>query len=226
MIPRLILAALLAGLLAGLVMTAIQHLRLTPLIIAAEKYEAAEKPCVENMPGMKMCGEAFAPLAAEAINKTGLTSLIIGAGFALLLAAVSLLSGMPITPQNGLIWGLCGFIAVSLAPAAGQAPQLPGMSGADVTARQIWWACTVAATSISLWLIAARPFANAAVVAVLLIALPHLFGAPHIISQTETLPASLAATFVANSLAANAIMWALIGLFLGHAFSYVERKYS
>ena len=36
-----------------------------------------------------------------------------------LLAGISLISGLPITKQNGLIWGLCGFLAICLAPAAG-----------------------------------------------------------------------------------------------------------
>ena len=39
MIGRVLLAAVLAGLAAGLVMGVIQHVRLTPLIVEAEKYE-------------------------------------------------------------------------------------------------------------------------------------------------------------------------------------------
>jgi predicted cobalt transporter CbtA len=41
MIGRVVLAALLAGIAAGVIMGAIQHLRLTPFIIAAENFEAA-----------------------------------------------------------------------------------------------------------------------------------------------------------------------------------------
>ena len=52
----------------------------------------------------------------------------------LLLAAVSLVSGLAITRRNGIVWGLCGFIAVSLAPAAGLAPELPGMPAGDLAA--------------------------------------------------------------------------------------------
>ena len=41
MIGRVVLAALLAGIAAGLIMGAIQHVRLTPLILEAETYEKA-----------------------------------------------------------------------------------------------------------------------------------------------------------------------------------------
>ena len=60
---------------------------------------------------------------------TTLTAAMTGAGFAAVLAAVSLISGLPITRQNGMIWGLCGFLAVTLAPAMGLPPELPGMPG-------------------------------------------------------------------------------------------------
>ncbi len=42
MIARIIIAAALAGLVAGLAVAAIQQVRVTPLIHAAEKYEQAE----------------------------------------------------------------------------------------------------------------------------------------------------------------------------------------
>ena len=70
---------------------------------------------------------------------TTLASVITGAGFAVLLAGVSLLTGFPITPKNGLIWGICGFLAVTVAPGAGLAPELPGMPAGDLVSRQVWW---------------------------------------------------------------------------------------
>ena len=41
MIGRIVLAALIAGMAAGVVMGGIQHVRLTPIILAAEVYEKA-----------------------------------------------------------------------------------------------------------------------------------------------------------------------------------------
>ena len=236
MTPRLILAALIAGLCAGIIMGGIQHFRLTPLIAEAELFEKTEvtkdgvkTTCVENMTGMKMChGDESEWEPKAGFQRTALTTIatmITGAGFALLLAGVSLVSGLPITKQNGLIWGLCGFLAFSLAPAAGLAPELPGMPVADLNARQIWWVFTILSTSLGIWLIAAKPKSWAPLAAVIAIAIPQIYGAPIAMPNDTQVPPTLAAEFVAHSLAANSIFWALIGLFVAHAFAYVERKY-
>ncbi len=236
MTPRLILAALIAGLCAGIIMGGIQHFRLTPLIAEAELFEKAEvtkdgakTACVENMPGMKMCnGDKPEWEPKQGLQRTALTTIatmMTGAGFALLLAGVSLVSGLPITKNNGLIWGICGFLTISLAPAAGLAPELPGMPVADLNARQIWWVFTILSTSFGIWLIAAKPKSWAPIAAVIAIAAPQIYGAPIAMPNDTQVPPSLAAEFVAHSLAANAIFWALIGLFVAHAFAYVERKY-
>jgi len=50
-----------------------------------------------------------------------------------------------------------GFVAFSLAPAAGLPLGLPGMAAAALEARQIWWVCTVAATAAGLALLAFPP---------------------------------------------------------------------
>ncbi|MDE2446622.1 MAG: CbtA family protein [Alphaproteobacteria bacterium] len=241
MIGRYILAALIAGLLAGLVMGGIQHFILTPLVATAEMFEKQQRAttttagatklgCVENTLGGKICEHdhegGWQP--TEGWQRTGLTflaSMMSGAGFALVLAGVSFIAGLPITRENGLIWGICGFLAVSLAPAAGLAPELPGMPTADLQLRQMWWALTVAATGLGLWLLAAKPAKWAHYAAILFIAVPHIWGAPIALSSDAQVNPSLAAEFVGKSLAANAIFWALIGTFLAHAFFHLNQKY-
>jgi cobalt transporter subunit CbtA len=229
MIGRAILAALLAGIAAGFIMGAIQHVRLTPLIVAAEAYEQAE------LPGTAAAGtghqhDAGAWMPADGWQRTLATTLastMTGAGFAGLLAGVSLLSGLAINRRNGVMWGLCGFLAVTLAPAAGLPPELPGMPAADLASRQIWWVATILATGAGLYLLAARRELWAIAAAVILIALPQAIGAPEAATADSTVPASLAAAFVANSLAAGAVFWALIGLFLGFAFEkFVKEIYA
>ena len=233
MIGRIVLAALIAGMAAGVVMGGIQHVRLTPIILAAEVYEKAAEAgeaktaaepaakCAENMPGMTMCngGEPeWEP--ADGLQRTLLTTLasvIAGAGFAGVLAGISLLTGLAITPRNGLIWGLCGFLAVTVATGAGLPPEVPGMPTADLLARQIWWVGTIMATGIGLYLIATRRELTWVALAVVLIALPHVIGAPQPPSHETTVPAGLAAEFAANTVAAAAVFWSLIGLFLGLA---------
>lgn len=212
MIGRVLLAALLAGIAAGLIMGIIQHVRLTPLIIEAETYETAGQAhdaAAAEDEGWKPAGGWQRTLATTA------TAAMTGAAFALLLAGISLVAGLPITRRNGVVWGLCGFLAVTLAPAMGLPPELPGMPAGDLVTRQIWWLGTIAATGIGLYLIATRREIWALAAAIVIIALPHLVGAPQPVSHQTAVPAQLAATFVANSIAAAAVFWSLTGTFLG-----------
>src|SRR5262245_48806205 len=191
MVGRVILAALLAGIAAGLFYGVVQHVRLTPLILEAEKYEnashghahdhgtASTMTTTESAPSPAAEVDAWAPTdGAERTFYTFLASIVAGAGFAAMLAGVSLISGVRITPRNGLLWGLAGFLAVHLAPAAGLAPELPGMPAADLAARQAWWIATIVATGLAIWLFTQRAETWAKVLAVILVALPHIIGAP------------------------------------------------
>jgi predicted cobalt transporter CbtA len=58
MIGRVVLAALLAGIAAGFIMGAIQHVRLTPLIIASRNVEAAGGPVTHMTTPGPEAGEA------------------------------------------------------------------------------------------------------------------------------------------------------------------------
>jgi cobalt transporter subunit CbtA len=225
MIGRMVLAALLAGIFAGLVLGLVQHARITPLILAAEKYEVAETHSHDG---------AAAPHAHEAEEwkprnglqralYTTVASALTGAGFALMLQAASLLSGIPISRQNCLVWGICGFVAVRLAPAAGLPPELPGMPSADLLLRQIWWAGTIIATGVALYIVATRRESWAWLSAAALIALPHVIGAPHAAAEESSVPAGLAAAFAASTLAANAMFWCLIAVALSFMLPRMER---
>ena len=238
MIGRVILAALLAGIAAGLFYGAIQHVRLTPLILEAEKYEnaggghsndhaaATTTTATESAPAAEAAPEeeAWAPAdGAERTLYTFLASIVAAAGFAAVLAGVSVLSGIRITPRNGLLWGIAGFLAVHLAPAASLPPELPGMPAGDLLARQVWWVGTILATGIAIWLFTQRTEMWAKVAAVILVALPHIIGAPQPPTHESGVPAVLSAEFAANTLAVAALMWLAIGGFLGFAMDrFVE----
>ncbi|MFN4143413.1 CbtA family protein [Aestuariivirga sp.] len=242
MIGRVVLAALLAGIAAGLIMGAIQHLRLTPLILEAEAYERAADVHSHAPAGEPATAGAEAPAGGhdhdhgegwapedgwQRTLATTLTAAMAGAGFAAILAAVSLVSGIPLTRENGMVWGLCGFLAASLAPSIGLPPELPGMPAADLVSRQAWWAGTIIATGAGIFLLATRREAVALAAAVLLIGAPHVIGAPVAAHQESSVPPGLAAAFAANSIAANAIFWVLIGQFLGMALNrYAKEAYA
>jgi cobalt transporter subunit CbtA len=229
MIGRVLLAALLAGIAAGLFMSVIQHVRITPLILEAEKYEHAggHEHNHDTAAAQSAGGEQSAPVAEpadegwapedgfERTAYTTLASIVAGAGFAALLAGISILLGMRITPANGILWGICGFLAVHLAPAAGLAPELPGMPAADLALRQVWWLGTIIATGAAIALFILRSEAWAKAAAIVLLLAPHVIGAPVPPTHESGVPAGLAAEFAANTLAAAFLFWCAIGGLLG-----------
>jgi predicted cobalt transporter CbtA len=93
------------------------------------------------------------------------------------------------------------------------------MPAAELGLRQVWWLGTTAMTGVAIYLVAVKGTPPAVAAAVVLAALPHLIGAPQPESHESVVPAGLSAAFAANSLAANAVFWILIGAFLGLALN-------
>jgi len=223
---RIFFAAVLSGLAAGLAMSAVQQWRVAPLILEAEVYEnaaageataPAEHTHDAAMPAHEHDEDAWAPQdGPERIFYTVLANTLASIGFAFLLAAVSLLSGIEITARNGVIWGLGGFVALQLAPAFGLPPELPGMPAADLVARQVWWIGTVLASGAALLTIAKLRNWTGILIAAALILAPHVIGAPQLTGEHESgVPAHLATAFAANSLATGALFWLIAGPLLG-----------
>lgn len=127
--------------------------------------------------------------------------------------------GMTITEHQGLLWGIAGFAAFQLAPAMGLAPELPGTLAADLGDRQIWWWGTVAATATGLGLLAyGRGVATVALGAVLLAA-PHVIGAPGVEGFSGVAPPEVSAAFSARVLGVALAVWALMGWVAGYLWS-------
>jgi len=232
MLKTLILSAAAAGVAAGLFTAVVQHLTTTPIIIEAEKYEGAPhdhgdvaataSPVVEVAAIEK---EEWAP--ADGIERTVYTSLattVIGVGFALVLLAAMSFSGVRIGPRSGLAFGIAGFIAISLAPALGLPPEIPGSGAAELTARQGWWFFAAAATVLGIAGLLLTRNVALQIGGVVLIALPHLVGAPHPDAYVSTAPAELAGHFAAASLAVTAIFWAVLGYASGAFYERFSRS--
>ncbi len=230
MILRVLLAAILAGVAAGLIAGVFQHVRMTPLILQAEMIEnsagghqhGAADPGVQSH--VHGAVESWAPKdGAERTFFTLLTTALAGAGFAAVLAGLSILLGVPVSSANGFAWGMSGFLVFSLAPAAGLPPDLPGMPAAELNARMLWWMVTVACTAVALWLalVQRAPWAIAA--GLVLAVLPHAVGAPQPPVHENVVSASLSTRFVTSSLAINGFMWAMIGIFLGLALDRIQK---
>ncbi|RIX99085.1 cobalt transporter [Aureimonas flava] len=231
MLARFFLAALLAGILAGVVVTPVQHLKTTPLILAAETYEGggAAHDHAAFVPGLVSAahahggGEHAEGGTAGRIGGTLLANVVIGAAFSLLLLAASLLVDRPLTAANGAIWGLAGFAVLTLAPALGLPPELPAMPAADLAARQAWWLATVAMAAGGLWLLVFRRGGLAILGGLAPLALPHLVGAPHPDDIASPVPATLAAEFAVASLFVSALFWTAAGALLGLGLDRARR---
>jgi cobalt transporter subunit CbtA len=151
----------------------------------------------------------------ERTTFTILANVITGVGFALVLMAAVMFSGREITIKNGLVWGTVGFFVFAVAPAAGLPPELPGMGGGEIAPRQVWWIATAAATAVGIAAIVMWSGVAAKAAGVVLIALPHIVGAPVEPALDSPVPAELAARFVAASLASAAVFWAVLGVAMG-----------
>lgn len=244
---NLFFAALCAAFVAGLVMSAVQYYRVVPLILEAETYEgqepahAHEEGTPEHSHEATEASAAAAPVAAEAHEHgadewapadgfertayTVLANLLAAVGIALVIGAISVFANIPITLANGALWGMAGFAAVSLAPALGLAPELPGMPAADLGARQIWWWGTAIATGAAALILAKNRSWIAIAAAAVLIAAPHVIGAPQLAGEHGTaVPAHLANQFAAAALATAAVFWVVLGMTFGKVNDFLASR--
>lgn len=240
---NLFFAALCAALVAGTIMSAVQYFRVVPLILAAETFEGQE-PAHEHAEGTADHSHEATPAEPVAAHEhahdedawapadgfertayTVLANLLVSAAFALIVGAISVFANIPITFANGALWGLAGFLAVSLAPALGLPPELPGMPAADLGARQVWWWGAALATGAAALILAKFRAWPAIIVAAVLVMAPHVIGAPTLVGEHATaVPAHLANQFAAAALATAAVFWLVLGLTYGRINDFLATR--
>ena len=226
---RLFTAAAFAALSAALLLTLLQQIEIVPAILEAETYEAAAtagETHDHSAPGGHDHEETEAGWqpedGAERLLFTAAANLVIALGFALLLgAAISLRGGEP-GWRNGLAWGAAGFIVFHLAPTLGLPPELPGTLAAPLHDRQLWWIGTAAATAGGLALLVFGRAWTARAGGCLLLALPHLVGAPRPVAHQALAPPTLIESFETAALFTNAVFW----LALGGLYGFFHRRLS
>ncbi len=225
MFSRILIVGLLAGFIGGMALAAVQQLKVAPLIAAAETYETAAEPHDMAM-GQEHEWEPSAGLQRMAL--TFLADLIVAIGFGLVLsgsfAVREGVSGRVPDAREGLLWGLAGYAAFSLAPALGLPPQPPGMVSAEIYARQAWWLGTALATCGGLGIIAFSRVWLLRLAGVVLLVLPHLVGAPSRPAGSDAVTADLAAQFVAASLVTSAVFWCVLGSSAGWLYDRIGRR--
>lgn len=90
------------------------------------------------------------------------------------------------------------------------------MPAGDLEARQTWWLATVVATAAGLGLIAWKRKPLWTVAGLLVIAMPHLYGAPSPVAPETAVPAHLAAEFVIATIVTAFAFWLFLGGLLGY----------
>jgi cobalt transporter subunit CbtA len=217
MFKHIVTTACYTGAIAALLLTLMQSLWVTPLILQAETYEHAEvavQPAHDHAAGShehQHDAEAWTP--QDGWQRTLSTfggDLVVAIGFALMLTALFNLRA-PTRVWQGVLWGLAGYATFCLAPAAGLPPELPGTAAAELSSRQDWWGATALATVLGLALLVFGRHWSLKVIAMVLLVLPHLIGAPQPAEHHSLAPEALQAQFRLTTLLVNAVFWAAMG---------------
>ncbi len=237
MTTKLFSSALFAGIAAGLIAALLQYWLVTPLLLEGEEYETGAKVHFvglaevagedhdhsthshdEDASTNVSAGTSFVARHAKTIA----FNVVVFSGYGLILAAGFALAsnfGQQITWRAGLIWGMAGFVALQLAPAAGLYPELPGTPAADILARQYWWPMTVLATIAGIALVAFGQGFSYLAIGIALILGPHVVGAPHLTRYSGVAPPELSALFVARTLFMAMLSWVVLGGIAGYFWS-------
>ena len=230
MFKAIFTTALLTGLLGGVAISLVQELTTTPLIFQAEEYESADASDGQFKMASYILAhgeethvaageEQWAPEnGIERFAYTALANILLGVGFDLLLTASYSMQSGKINGRTGVIWGMAGFAIFTLSPSLGLAPEIPGSMAAELAERQSWWLAAAASTALGLWLMIFRKGALFCTVGLIVIALPHAIGAPHLEEFGGLVPAELAGQFAAASIVTGAIFWVMLGWLSGSLY--------
>lgn len=235
---RLIYSAIWIGFVAGLILTVSQITFVSPIIYAAEAYEfEPDDGAAANHEHKNSTGDVYAVKTVErhhgedewapkdGAERTGysvLSNILAAVGFAaVMLSLMNLfetLGKTQIDVKKGLMWGITGFAVFFVIPGLGLPPEIPGTEAATIENRQLWWLLAVFSGAVSAYLLV---FAKAKLkgLAIVTLALPFIFGAPHISGpmfahpneQIVTRLTNLHQQFILATSASNLVFWLVLG---------------
>jgi cobalt transporter subunit CbtA len=244
----IVVSSFVAGIAAGTVVTAAQQFGTVPMILKGAVYEAAADAASDQATGESPKDEGGAqqhpankqedqrsagvehhetlwgPNGWEQIGLTGAANILTAIAFALLLGGIYALRDPVVTWHEGLLWGLGAFVAFTVAPGLGLPPELPAVPATPLEPRQIWWVATAAATALGLGLVFLRRSLWASVLGLILIALPHLVGAPRLEEVRTSVPAALSHQFVVAVTLTSLLFWALLGSVTAAAYGRLSGR--
>ncbi|MEZ2128961.1 MULTISPECIES: CbtA family protein [unclassified Sinorhizobium] len=233
----IVFTSVIVGLIVGVAVSVAQFIGTSQLILKAEVYEKAGEAPAHDADAAAPAAHDHTAVAAHEHEEGGwepadgfernaftvAANILTAIGYSLVLTGLIALRGKPVTWRDGLLWGLAGFACVMLAPMLGLPPELPGTQAAPLGERQIWWVGTAVATAAAIGLIAFQRKPWAAVLAVVLIAAPHLIGAPAAPEGEHALaPEALEHQFVVAAVLTSLLFWVLLGSLSGSIYRRFE----
>ncbi len=233
---RIVLASLLLGLVSGGLLGVLQAFITTPIIIAAEAYEANEGIAsggglTSSEPGEHTHGDGWAPHdGLERTLYSMLATVVIACAYALLLLSAISFRGTA-NWQTGIVWGLAGYTVFFIAPSLGLPPEIPGVQAAPLEGRQVWWLSTIGLTAAGLGVLAFGK-KHIKLAAIPLLLAPHLIGAPQpavpgFANNTPDAVSALTAleqTFFIATAITLGIFWVVLGSLSGYlTLRYINR---
>lgn len=225
MFKQVFTSALFAGLAAGTLAALLQLTFVVPLLMEGELYEFGDRVHfadgrIESPSGSpEIWGELTRHFGTFASN------LVTYTGFALIMVAAFVVArrfGKKPDARTGMIWGIVGFLGVNLAPAFGLPPELPGTASADIIARQVWWLFAALGTVSGIALLGFGRNLGTALLGTVLIAAPHLVGAPHLDTYYGVAPPELATLYAVRSIGVAAAAWVAMGWLAGFLWNKAE----
>ena len=217
MFTKIITTALFAGFITGVVSAIIQLVFLQPILLHAELYEIGSLTHFGD--DSSQVANHDMPFDFQRNGLSILFSALIYTGYAFILVAlIAYVSsvGLVITNARAVLFGICGFFTVHLAPSFGLPPELPGAAAAEVIPRQIWWFFCVLATGVGIWFISFGKKLLYVILGISLILFPHIIGAPTPEFFVGPTPPELASHFAARALAIGGMAWILLGYLCGY----------
>ena len=232
MINRMLTAGLLAGFAAGLLAALLHFAFVQDLILTGEAYETGqithfggttsgvvtvEQGAHSHAEGAEAHSHDAGIPAPQGMMRNALTvlfSTFVYVGYGIVLVAGFAFAanvGIAVGPAQGVLWGIAGFAAFQLAPAIGLPPELPGTLAAELASRQVWWWGTALATAVGLGLLGYGKSIGIAALGLVLVAAPHVIGAPQPDGYSGVAPPELAAAFSARVLGVGLVVWAVMG---------------
>ncbi len=214
LISRALITVLLSSFLAGIVVSGIQMIGVNPLIIEAENLEIDSSDLSINQESHSWTPEE----GFERTFYTSISNILSGFAFSLMLVAIFLLRGKPVSFSSGFFWGMAGFFVFSLAPSFGLPPELPGKSAAVLENRQLWWIFTVVCSATAIGFFTESKSIVFKILAMMLLLLPHIIGPPNPHLFETIIPKELASKFIFASLLTSAFFWGTLGVTSGYLY--------